>query len=228
MPIVKKKNLGFSLVEMAIVLAIMALLVGSLLPMLSGQIEQGRRTETRKLLNEIQQALIGYAVIYGNLPCPTTQTDPTHASYGLADTSCANPAAEGYLPWKTLGVAEADAWWIKRTGTTSSWFGYWRYRVEPAFASGVAFTLTTSSNATLDLQVKDNNGVRITSSTERPVAIIYSAGQNMNPDGENSSYEQTTNATYQSDAQNSSFDDMTVWIGRPTLFNRMVAAGKLP
>ena len=49
----KKRNLcesesGFSLIEMAMVLTIVALLMAGLLPTLSGQIEQGRRTETRK------------------------------------------------------------------------------------------------------------------------------------------------------------------------------------
>lgn len=220
---------GFSLVEMAIVLAIVALLMAGLLPTISGQIEQARRNETRKILAEIQQALVGYAVLNGKLPCPTTQADPAHADFGLADASCTSPASEGFLPWKTLGVAETDAWGSRKPDTgTTLWPGYWRYRVEPAFASSVAFTLTTSSNSTLDLQVKDSAGVRITGTTERPVAIIYSTGPNLTANGENASYEQTTNATYQSDVPNSNFDDMTVWISRPTLMNRMVAAGKLP
>jgi prepilin-type N-terminal cleavage/methylation domain-containing protein len=221
---------GFSLVEMAIVLAIVALLMAGLLPTISAQIEQGRRTETRKLLEEIQQALIGYAIIHGTLPCPTTQADPANASYGFADAACTSPAAEGYLPWKTLGVAETDAWGIPRANSGSNWIGYWRYRVEPAFASGVAFALTTTSNSTLDLQVRDNAGTRLTNTgtTDTPIAIIFSTGPNLTADGQNASYEQTTNATYQSDTPNSTFDDMTVWISRPVLFNRMVAAGKLP
>ncbi|MDO8312763.1 MAG: prepilin-type N-terminal cleavage/methylation domain-containing protein [Sideroxyarcus sp.] len=221
---------GFSLVEMAIVLAIVALLMAGLLPTLSGQIEQGRRTETRKLLDEIQQALVGYAIINGYFPCPTTTADPAHANYGLADASCSSPAAEGYLPWKTLGVAETDAWGVKRSSAGSQWIGYWRYRVEPSFASGVPFTLTTTSNTTLNLQVRDNANIAITNtgSMNTPVAIVYSTGPNLTADGQNSSYEQTTSAIYQSDTPNSTFDDMTIWISRPALFSRMVAAGKLP
>lgn len=206
-----RKSAGFSLVEMAIVLAIIGLLLGGLLPAISGQIEQQRRNETRKQIDEIKDALIGFAIINGKLPCPATVT------YGEADSTCTNPSSDNYLPWKTLGVSEADAWG-----------GKWLYRVEPVFASSVPFTLTTTSNATLDLQVKDSAGNRLTTASERPLAIIFSTGQNLVADGENASFETTSNATYQSDTPNQSFDDITIWISRPQLFNRMVAAGKLP
>jgi len=206
-----RKSSGFSLVEMAIVLAIVGLLLGGLLPTISSQIEQQRRNETRKLMDEIKDALIGYTIINGKLPCPATVT------YGEADGTCANPSSDNYLPWKTLGVPETDAWG-----------GKWLYRVEPAFASSVPFTLTTTSNATLDLQVRDSAGNRLTTASERPLAIIFSTGPNLVADGGNASFETTSNATYQSDTPNQSFDDITIWISRPQLINRMVAAGKLP
>lgn len=219
--------LGFSLVEMAVVLTIVGVLLAGLLPTLSSQVEQQRRNETRKQMEEIKEALIGYAIINGALPCPTTQTDPTNAGYGVAAATCTTSITqEGYLPWKTLGLSETDVWGIKRTGTASPWLGYFRYRVEPSFA--VPFTLATTSNATLDLQVRDTAGNRLTNTTERPVAIFFSTGPNKIPDGGNASYEATTSATYQADVPNPIFDDLTLWISRPTLFNRLVMAGKLP
>lgn len=221
---------GFTLVEMAIVLLIVALLLGGLLPTLSSQVEQQRRTETRKHMEEIKEALIGYVLINGFLPCPTTQADPTNANYGVAAATCTIAITqEGYLPWKTLGVPEMDAWGIKRTSTTSAWLGYWRYRVEPSFASStVPITLSTASDVTLDLQVRDTAGNRLTSSTQPPIAIFFSTGPNQSSNGGNTSYEATTAATYQADVPSANFDDLTLWISRPVLFNRMVAAGKLP
>ena len=59
-PTVKKKNCGFTLIEMAMVLMIVGLLLGGLLPTISSQVEQRNVTETRKQLDEIQQALIGF------------------------------------------------------------------------------------------------------------------------------------------------------------------------
>lgn len=158
MPTVKKKNLGFSLVEMAIVLGIVALLMASLLPLLSGQVEQGRRAETKKLLNEIQQALIGYAVANGRLPCPAKATLATGAANAgieattstgcacvnnsgstVADNStnlCAGTTVTGVLPWVTLGINETDAWGHRYT-----------YRVTRRFADQIAANTTDCSPA---------------------------------------------------------------------------------
>lgn len=196
---------GFSLVEMAIVLAIVGLLLGGLLPTISIQIEQQRRNETRKQMDEIKDALIGFTIINGKLPCPATITS------GEADSTCTNPSSDNYLPWKTLGVLETDAWG-----------GKWLYRVDPAFASSVPFTLTTTTTASLLIQ--DSAGIALTTTTERPIAILYSTGKNLLADGQNTTFD----ATYQSDTPTQNFDDILIWISRPQLINRMVTAGKLP
>ncbi len=213
---------GFSLVEMAIVLTIVALLMAGLLPTLSGQIEQQRRNDTRRQLAEIQQALLGFAVINGRLPCPTTEPDPAAALYGQepAGGCAAVPASEGYLPWKTLGVSEIDAWGTKRSNAGDPWNGYWRYRVDRNFA--VPFALTASPADTL--KVFDNAGNQLTSNSEAPVAIMYSTGPDLTPNGRNGTFD----AEYQSDVPSPTFDDILVWISRPQLFNRMVEAGRLP
>lgn len=231
---------GFSLVEMAIVLAIVGILMASLLPSLTSQIEQQRRNETRNQIADIQQALMGFAIINGRLPCPTTQTDPANSLYGQEDPSCPSgtPTTDGYLPWKTLGVSEIDAWGTKRTSTSSPWNGYWRYRTDRNFSkSSSPITLTTGfgtcPGSSADcLVVQDNAGNSLTSSSERPIAIVYSTGSNLTPDGQNANYQAngaiSPGATYQSDVPSSNFDDILVWISRPQLFNRLVAAGRLP
>lgn len=208
----RNKSGGFSLVEMAVVLAIITLLLGGLLPTLSAQRESQRISETRKQLNEIKDALYGYAVINGKLPCPATTSDISNANYGEADAACTTPSSDNYLPWKTLGVPESDAW-----------AGKWLYRVDPAFASSVPITLTTTTS--IPLSVRNTAGSTLTSAIERPIAIIYSTGKNFVADGQNGG---SFDTTYQSDVPNPNFDDIMIWISRPQLFNRMIAAGKLP
>lgn len=218
------KQFGFTLVEMAIVLVIIGLLLGGMLMPLSAQIDQRKNSDTQKTLDEIKNALIGFAVMTGRLPCPTTTADPANTSYGVEDTTC-DRTTNGYLPWKTLGVPETDAWGIIRTTTTSLWVGYWRYRVDPGFA--LPFTLTTATDATLNLSVQNSSGVSLTTTTQRPLAIIFSTGKNLTADGQNYNF-LPANAIYQSNVPSATFDDITAWLTAPTLFNRMVAAGKLP
>ena len=218
---------GFSLIELAVAVLVIALLLGSILVPLGTQIEQRKISDSRKALEEIRETLIGFAIINGRLPCPDIDSDPSAAGYGLEETTCsADPVTEGYLPWKTLGVAEMDAWGIKRTVASSPRIGDWRYRVDRNFAA--TFTLTTAFGADA-LTVRDSNGTALTSSTERPVAIVFSAGANTTADGQNAltSFE-ATSGIYQADVPSATFDDIVIWISRPILFNRMVAAGKLP
>lgn len=218
------KTAGFSLVEMAIVLVIIGLLLGGMLMPLSAQMDQRRISETQKALDEIKNALTGFAVMNGRLPCPTTTADPANVNYGIEDAAC-NSNTNGYLPWKTLGVVEVDAWGTIRTAAASPWNGYWRYRVDPSFA--VPFTLATPTDAALNLAVQNSGGTALTSSAQRPIAVIFSTGMNLAADGQNANF-LTANAIYQSDAPSPNFDDITVWLPAPGLFNRMVSAGRLP
>lgn len=227
---IKDRN-GFTLIELAMVLFIVTLLLGGLLVPLATQMEARQRNDTSEQLERIREALIGFAIINGRLPCYTSETDPSSALYGEEDPVC-NPAGrttDGILPWKTLGVREVDPWGIPRTGTADPWIGYWRYRVDLAFFS--VFTLNTDFSAPSEqLSVVDAAGNLLNSTSERPIAVIYSTGANQAADGQNITYEQTVtdNPTYQGGSVSGSFDDMTIWLTRPLLFNRMVTAGRLP
>lgn len=146
--LIRKSLAGFSLVEMAIVLAIVGLLLGGLIPTLSAQMESQRINETRKQLDEIQQALVGYAIINGRLPCPAKATLASGlANAGVEATTgntcactatgnynadntaiaCTLSTVTGVLPWATLGIKETDAWERRFT-----------YRVTTHFADQIA------------------------------------------------------------------------------------------
>ena len=94
---------GFSLVEIAIVIALLGLVLGTLVVPLAARFQAQKVEETRRELRAINEALVGFAIANGRLPCPDRDRD------GVEDAPCAQ-AAEGFVPWAQLGVRPTDAW----------------------------------------------------------------------------------------------------------------------
>lgn len=239
------------MLELAIALLILALVLGGMLSPLGALQDTRKRAGAVIELEKIREALLGFAMVNGYLPCPTTTGDPGDAMYGLEDPACdSDPAAEGYLPWRTLGVTEVDPWGTPRNAAADPFNGYWRYRVDRNFSnSEELFTMKTALAE--NLTVMNSEGRLLTAPTETPVAIVYSTGANLAQDGENTGFEGAPcgNAggydagggtacpdgepLYQGggpsgSGSNATFDDIVVWLSRPRLFNRMVTAGRLP
>lgn len=101
---------GFTLAEMAVVVVIVALLIGGMLIPLGAQQDIRAERETQARLAEIKELLIGYAVANGRLPCPAASTSGIAApATSGACTSVSNGVAYGYLPAVTLGYAAVDS-----------------------------------------------------------------------------------------------------------------------
>ena len=230
------------------VLFIISLVVGGLLVPMATQLEARQRNEALLQLEQIREALYGFAILNGRLPCYTVENDPSAAGYGEEASPC-NPAGlteDGKLPWKSLGLATGhDPWGAPRTATTDSWNGYWRYRADPNFFVTFALSTDTDTVSTIDITSLNTSTSAagapvydtLTSSSERPVALVYSTGSNLAADGQNASYE-TAASTYEGgnvsnldrdgDGNEDEFDDLMIWITRPLLFSKMVTAGRLP
>ena len=73
MPLIQSKSMlvssgkaaGFTLIEIAVAIFVIALLLGSILVPLSNQVEQRQISETQKTLEEIKESIIGFAVAKG-------------------------------------------------------------------------------------------------------------------------------------------------------------------
>ena len=238
-----KQTSGFTLIEVAVVLFIIVLVLGSILVPLATQVEQRQISDTEKTLAEIRESLIGFAVANGYLPCPdkaTALAGGGTANDGVEDVTVAGACvatSEGNLPWVTLGVGSNDVWGNR-----------FRYQVTAAFASrapGSTFTLTSAGTIT----VCSGTGCGVTARyTTDAVAIVISLGKNglgainantatANPappvasdENENvtgpSQFMSRTRTS--ADSAAGEFDDVVVWLSRHVLLNRMVAAGKLP
>lgn len=252
------KNIsGFTLVEMAMVLMIIGLLLGGLIPTLSTQMESQRINETRKQLDEIQQALIGYAIVNGRLPCPASTGSNGMENFAVggnaSNGNCSN-FYNGFVPAATLGVTSvADNQGI--TGfAVDSWGNRIRYAVTSANSNAFAKTngmstvgisslspnllvCSTASTSSTSCSVANTS---LTSSPGVPV-LIYSTGknggyggtgldeaENPNPNSADNDRVFAFHAPSPSTATNGEFDDLMLWVSPNILFNRMVAAGKLP
>jgi prepilin-type N-terminal cleavage/methylation domain-containing protein len=233
----RTKQNGFSLVEMAIVMVIVGLMIGGLLTPLSVQMEQRKVAETQKALEEAREALIGFALRTGYLPCPAVS-----AANGLEDRSganCSGGKRQGFLPWATLGLSKLD-----------SWGHIYRYSVAPAYSnSQVLFGLGTPRDITLGTRAAGGNLVAASAINDIP-AVIMSHGKNgaggfsdtgiRAADTTGSNVDERTNASaagiafvtrVPSDsplAAGGEYDDLVTWLSPNVLFNRMVAAGTLP
>ena len=230
---------GFTLTELAVVMVFVAVLMGGLLIPLSAQRDAQAYRETQIQLDEIREALIGFAVTNGRLPRPATSINN-----GLENpTPCTMTSCQGYIPWATLGIRKTDAW-----GKMI------HYSVTPAFAN-TSFGLSTIGRKKIESRDSTGNEIYLVGSAslcaaDSPCApaVVYSFGKhnwgtssegaaltdasttNVDEDTNNAAgdiyfvRDQTDNAS----ATGGEFDDLVVWISPYILFNRMIAAGKLP
>jgi prepilin-type N-terminal cleavage/methylation domain-containing protein len=107
---------GFTLTELAVVMAIVALLLGGLMFTLSAQTEQRNFEETRQRLEAMREVLLSYAIVNGRLPCPAVCLDATCSAGGVE--ALVVPAAtggqctnyySGYFPARTVGYQKVDS-----------------------------------------------------------------------------------------------------------------------
>lgn len=228
---------GFSLVEMAIVMVIFALLAGGLMMSLTTQQEIQRLSEVRRQLADIREALIGYAVANGRLPPPA---DPAIASGAAGAGGLDEGRTAGVLPWATLGLPETDPWGQRFT-----------YRIHQRFADPIAAgtvppcvpgpTPPPPAQASFALCSQGNIDVTdgaVNIATALP-AVVISHGRNgfggyrsngiqVAGAAGNELENADNNATFVSRTHGSDFDDEATWLPLPILMSRMIAAGRLP
>lgn len=248
---------GFTLVEIAIVLLIVGLALGGLLLPLNAQLDLQRVSETNRTLAEVKDALIGYAMANGRLPCPASSASSGAESFaGGGDASNGNCSNffDGFVPAVTLGITPTDQQGYAMDG----WGNRIRYAVSNQTVSGVtnpftktngmqSATMASISAANLLYVCASGNGITGTNcgsavslTTQAPL-VLYSIGKNgpsggtstdeaanPNPNGGTADRVFVSHEQTSASAPNGEFDDIVTWISANVLFSRMVAAGKLP
>ena len=233
---------GFTLVEMAVVLVIIGLILGGLLVPLSAQMEMRGYQETSNRLEEAKEALLGFAMAHGRLPCPASAT-----SLGIEDPvgggNC-NHDYDGYLPAATLGLSNLDGSGYALDGWGSLPVNRVRYAVSTsnsnAFTTSDGMRTTSLGSLSPDLKVcASGSGVTAASCgtaislTSTAVAVVFSAGKNAATGGtgtdEAKNYDNNqVFVSHQPSPGANEFDDVLTWLSPGILYNRMVSAGRLP
>ena len=233
---------GFTLVELAIVLVVVSLLLVALLGPLSAQQEQKAIMDTKRQLDEAKEALFGFLIANGRLPCPA---DPSLSNSAVNSGQeraggCASAANEiGVLPWRTLGLKEQDAWGHRFT-----------YRVSSQFANAATpVSLTSPPGVSVgNIMVLPKAGAPVATAIVGPpeaVAVLVSHGRRAdgawdaagNKSADSSDADEAENSNGNTTfvdhgntatQPNDPYDDLLVWVPRNLVFNKLIASGRLP
>ena len=237
---------GFTLIELAVVMAIIGLLLGSMLFSLSAHVESRQRGDTQRRLEEAKELLLSFALVNGRLPCPAVTTGE---EAGGSVAPCAASYA-GFLPAKTIGFQPTDsagygldAWGnrIRYAVSATQWGpaparftrqhgagAHWSMTQKPddLVVCGTAPAAAAAASCDANTSLTNQNIV---------VAVVFSTGKNgPGANGMNEARNLDANALFVSrvpdppGAPGGEFDDLLAWIPVGLLYGRMVAAGVLP
>lgn len=238
---------GFTLAELAIVLIIVTLLTTGLVASLGSQRSLAEVRATEKMMAEAQEALIGFALANGRLPRPAPLVDGTErVATCTTDTECT-----GFLPWQALGLQRTDSWGkMLRYSVTPAF-------ANTGFALGTAGNKKVFSRDETGALISLSGPAGVCgggSSTPCAAAIVFSHGQNrlgttqdgvVLAGGTATNLDEISNDTGSTGATagtifisrtftdntavtGGEFDDLVTWLSPNILYNRMIAAGKLP
>ncbi|WP_374404369.1 type II secretion system protein [Niveibacterium sp.] len=230
---------GFTLIELAVAMTVIAILGASVLMAVRVQMTQRQTAETRAALDEAREALLAFAAANGHLPCPAIGGAPDQGLENRDPNTRVCKSRRGLLAWASLGVVAIDGYGRRLAYATSN---------EVSDASP-PITLDTAIPASkLTIQAGQGGSTRL-ASDDAVVAAIWSYGANglfgTTPDGnlingDAAGNDETTNGTTSASvviardvsenaaAPGGAFDDEVIWLSRYVLFNRMITAGKLP
>ena len=252
------RSAGFTILELALALAILGMLASAVLVPFVAQVTQRNISGTEKILDEAKEILMGYATATSRLPCPATAASNGVESFAVGGNA-ANGNCEtfvGFLPAVTLGLTPVDnqGYAIDAWGTAQNRI---RYAVSNQTVNGITnpFTRTNgmrsatpAAMASTALQYVCASGAGVVAGTNCGTAIrltdnapvvIWSVGANaatggtgvdeaQNPNPNGGSADRIFVSRTRSDATGNEFDDIVTWLAVGNLVSRMVLGGQLP
>lgn len=249
------RQAGFTLIEIAIVVVIVAVLLGYTVALFPVQQDLKHYREANRELESALEHLIAYAQINGRLPCPDT-SGGSGAIDGYEDPGGAQDcqAFYGFLPARTLGMrGDFDASGV----LLDPWGSRYRYAVSDADAGDTNKDLVIANNVRAEGMAAvipnlvvcddspntgDDNSCTDASSNDvitNVAVVVLSLGKDRGTIASNIQIENTDNFhdgqddrvfvwAGRSDSGGAEFDDVVKWMSPILLFSRMIAAEQLP
>jgi prepilin-type N-terminal cleavage/methylation domain-containing protein len=167
---------GLTLIEMALVLAILGVLAGVGIQMTSSQMEQRNYTSTQGKLDTIETALRLHIETFKTLPCPAQGILALHdAMYGIEDCHTFELSVDniifGVIPTRTLNLPDSymTDGWGRRIG----------YAVDSRFTNGDYFDNLEGEISVYDRAPNERtNQQTIEGNPVRAVYLVISYGSN--------------------------------------------------
>ena len=247
---------GFSLVELAVALAIIGFLMAAGMYTLAAQQEQRSFEETRRRLEAARELLLAFAIANGRLPCPGTASGDENPAGGGA---CASPWG-GFLPARAIGFQNVDGNGFALdaynnriryavSSDTVGLSGCTGSSTQPHFTNALNLRTNGITCQPADLVICGQAPTPVTANVcdagtsvtnqNLVVAIVFSTGKNgaiggTGGTGVNEARNLDNNRLFVSRLPDSTaatggeFDDLLVWIPVGELYGKMIAAGRLP
>lgn len=177
---------GFTLLELSVVLAIIAVVIGGTMSVLTAGVQQSQYNTTIANIGAIEKALLDYSTAFGRIPCPSDITlASTSVNYGFeagysaggtgtgecrtgmtpaANYASASGVEEGGVPVRTLQLPDSYMY--------DGWGRRLRYAVDPTYTASLTYNKKTIPNnicypSAKSITVNDATG------TARTTAAIY-------------------------------------------------------
>jgi type II secretory pathway pseudopilin PulG len=250
----KTRTIGFTLFELTVSLFVIALLLASVLTPLQTQVEERKFEETKRLLEEARESLLGYAAANGYFPCPADSASNGQEAIGTNHNTGACPVWQGFVPAAVLGLTSMDvqgyaidAWGVPANriryavsnhtiaGTTNPFTRMNGLRSVPMSSLAVTPTLHICQSG-VGVNPGTDCGGAVTLAANAAV-VVWSVGANgatggssvheaQNPNPNGGSTDRIFVSRSRSNVPGNEFDDVMTWIASTALLSRLVIAGQ--
>jgi prepilin-type N-terminal cleavage/methylation domain-containing protein len=252
---VRRGASGFTLTELAVVVVILAFILGGVVLTLSATTSAREVEQTQQRIDQAREALLGFFIRNGRFPCPAAPAT-TGVESPAGGGTCTN-FYNGFLPAATLGIGPTDAQgylldaWSNRIRYAVSQYVHTPPYVDAATCAADAKKcfLFTTTNALAQvgipnimtplpqLRVCDVANCAGPLIFPTPV-VVFSTGRNFASLGAPGADEQenvdavpdfdfVAHEPRPSGAAAGEFDDLVGWISPNILYNRLIAAGAI-